>query len=64
MDSPDLGRPVLGRLPQHHVIPVIAPATWGKRGEMGRQSEIAKDSSANRPLRCLFPHTGPLTLHI
>lgn len=30
MDSPDLGGPVLGRLPQHCVVPVVAPATWGR----------------------------------
>lgn len=26
MNSPDLGGPVLGRLPQHHMVPVVAPA--------------------------------------
>lgn len=36
MDGPDLGRPVLGQLPQHRVVPVVAPATWQKEGDMGR----------------------------
>lgn len=62
MDSPDLGRPVLGQLPQHCVVPIVAPAAcrgWGKRRGDG-QKELGTPLPSGA-----FSHThAQLTLHI
>ena len=62
MDSPDLGCPVLGQLPQHCVVPVIAPAACGEWGK--RWGDCQKELGTPLPSGA-FSHTpGQLTLHV
>lgn len=62
MDSPDLGCPVLGQLPQHCVVPVVAPATCGEGGK--RWGDGQKELGAPLPSGA-FSHTrAQLTLHV
>lgn len=42
MDSPDLGKSVLGWFPQHHMVTVIPSSACGG-GEEGENSEVVRE---------------------